>query len=78
MMRSFVFKVLAALGLALVLTGPAAADKGGVVRFAALPTGGPGLPEGLAADAKGNIYVATFAFGVGANVIYDGNGRIRT
>src|SRR5205823_3418454 len=35
------------------------ADEGGVVRFATLPPG-PGHPEGIAADAKGNIYVATF------------------
>ena len=37
------------------------ADEGGVVRFATLPPG-PGHPEGIAADAKGNIYVATFDF----------------
>lgn len=79
-MRSLVSKVLAALGLVLVLTGPAAADKGGVIRFATLPTAGPGFPEGLAADAKGNIYVATFDFGVGANAIYvfGANGRLST
>jgi len=70
MMRTIVWRFLAALGLALVLIGPAAADKGGVVRFATLPTAGPGLPEGLATDANGNIYVATFDFGAATNVVH--------
>ncbi len=70
-MRTIVLRFLAALGLALFWIGPAAADKGGVVRFATLPSPGPGFPEGLAADAKGNIYVATFDFGAGVtNVIH--------
>jgi sugar lactone lactonase YvrE len=33
-----------------------------VERFATLPKPGPGFPEGIAADADGNIYVATFDF----------------
>jgi DNA-binding beta-propeller fold protein YncE len=36
------------------------ADSEGVVRFATLPPGAPGHPEGLAADAAGNIYAASF------------------
>lgn len=55
--------------LALLLTGslaitgalPAHADRNGVTRFATLPPGA-GHPEGLAADQRGNIYVATFDF----------------
>ena len=69
-MRTSFWRFLAAFGLALALTVPAAADKGGIARFATLPTSGPGFPEGLAADAKGNIYVATFDFGAANNVIY--------
>jgi sugar lactone lactonase YvrE len=78
-MRLIIWKFLAAVGLAFVLTDPAAADKGGVVRFATLPVNGPGFPEGLAADSKGNIYVATFDFSPGVtNVIYvfGTNGRL--
>jgi DNA-binding beta-propeller fold protein YncE len=40
-----------------------------VVRFATLPKPGPGFPEGIAADAAGRIYVATFDFST-TNVIY--------
>ena len=47
---------------------PARADKGGVVRFATLPPGA-GHPEGIAADRRGNIYVATFDF-TSPNVIH--------
>jgi sugar lactone lactonase YvrE len=50
------------------LAVPAAADSGGVVRFATLPEG-PGFPEGIAADAAGNVYVATFDFTL-PNVIH--------
>lgn len=46
----------------------ALADKGGVTRFATLPSG-PGHPEGIAADQQGNIYVATFEFS-GTNLIH--------
>ena len=64
--------------LALGLPAPAAADAGGVVRFATLPKPGPGFPEGIAADARGNIYVATFDF-TQPNVIYvfGRNGRLQ-
>jgi len=78
-MRSPLWKLLAILGLACVLAAPAAADKGGVVRFGTLPANGPGFPEGLAADVQGNIYVATFDFGVDPNLVYvfGINGRVR-
>jgi sugar lactone lactonase YvrE len=53
------------------------ADSDGVVRFATLPKPGPGFPEGIAADWRGRIFVATFDFSVG-NVIYvfDRNGKV--
>jgi len=56
---------------------PALADDDGVVRFATLPKPGPGFPEGIAADAAGRIYVATFDFSQ-PNVIYifDRNGKV--
>ena len=70
-MRTISRKLLACLGLTFLLVGSAIADKGGVVRFATLPQPGPGFPEGIAADANGNIYVATFDFGAGVtNAIY--------
>lgn len=74
-MRKTIFSLLIALLLAV---GTASADKGGVVRFATLPPG-PGHPEGLAADAQGNIYVATFDFTT-TNVIhiFGPNGRLQT
>jgi sugar lactone lactonase YvrE len=46
----------------ILIPAPAAADADGVVRFATLPKPGPGFPEGIAADAAGRIYVATFDF----------------
>src|SRR5918992_5003673 len=48
---------------------PAAAHGDEAVRFATLPKPGPGFPEGIAADAAGRIYVATFDFTT-TNVIY--------
>jgi DNA-binding beta-propeller fold protein YncE len=58
------FKVsLLSLVLAMLTFGlpaPAAADEDGVVRFATLPKPGPRFPEGIAADARGRIFVATF------------------
>lgn len=62
--------VLPILGL-LLLAGaaPMRADESGVVRFATLPQNGPGHPEGIAADSRGNIYVASFEF-TEPNVIY--------
>jgi sugar lactone lactonase YvrE len=46
--------------LAVALPTPAVADHDGVVRFATLPKPGPGLPEGIAADKRGRIFVSTF------------------
>jgi sugar lactone lactonase YvrE len=72
------------LVLAVVTFGPtlpAAADEGGVVRFATLPKPGPGFPEGIAADKGGNIYVATFDLRAGVtNVIhvFARNGHLQT
>lgn len=63
--------------LAMGLVAPAAADHDGVVRFATLPKPGPGFPEGIAADHRGRIFVATFDFS-NPNVIYvlDRNGKV--
>jgi sugar lactone lactonase YvrE len=63
--------------LAVGLATPAVADNDGVVRFATLPKPGPGFPEGIAADHRGRIFVATFDFG-NPNVIYifDRNGKV--
>lgn len=65
-------------GVLLVAAGPLHADHDGVVRFATLPQPGPGFPEGIAADAAGNVYVGTFDFGT-ANVIhiFGLSGRLR-
>src|SRR5256885_7662526 len=73
-MRKTFFSLLVIASL--LAAGAASADKGGVVRFATLPPG-PGHPEGIAADAKGNIYVATFDFST-TNVIhiFGNNGRL--
>ena len=50
-----------------------------VERFATLPKPGPGFPEGIAADADGNIYVATFDFTQTNNLyVFRRNGRLRT
>jgi sugar lactone lactonase YvrE len=52
---------------------------GGVVRFATLPSPGPGFPEGIAADRAGNIYVATFDFTQTNNLyVFGANGRRST
>ncbi|MGH2797536.1 MAG: NHL repeat-containing protein [Thermoleophilaceae bacterium] len=67
-MRRFVFALFATAVL-LLLAVPAQADPGGVSRFATLPPG-PGHPEGIAADASGNIYVATFEFPPATNKIH--------
>jgi len=68
------FFAVFALGAAM----PAAADDSdGVHRFATLPKPGPGFPEGIAADRRGRIFVATFDFTT-TNVIYifDRHGRL--
>ena len=67
-MRKIILAVLMMGLLPIGDTLPAYADRGGVVRFAILPAGA-GHPEGIAADAKGNIYVATFDFTT-TNVIH--------
>jgi DNA-binding beta-propeller fold protein YncE len=63
--------------LAIAFATPAVADHDGVVRFATLPKPGPGFPEGIAADHRGRIFVATFDFST-ANVIYifDRDGKV--
>jgi DNA-binding beta-propeller fold protein YncE len=63
--------------LVLGVATPALADDEGVVRFATLPKPGAGFPEGIAADAAGRIYVATFDFSQ-PNLIYvfDRNGKV--
>jgi sugar lactone lactonase YvrE len=63
--------------LAVGLATPAVADHDGVVRFATLPKPGPGFPEGIAADHRGRIFVATFDF-ANPNVIhiFDRNGKV--
>jgi sugar lactone lactonase YvrE len=63
--------------LAIAFATPVLADADGVVRFATLPKPGPGFPEGIAADDRGRIYVATFDFN-NPNVIYvlDRNGKV--
>ena len=67
MSKRLLFCLLAIFGI--VLAAPAAAHGDEAVRFATLPKPGPGFPEGIAADAAGRIYVATFDFST-TNVIY--------
>jgi sugar lactone lactonase YvrE len=68
--------VFALAGL-LVDSRPATADHG-VSRFATLPEGQPGHPEGIAADAAGNIYAASFDFsGVNNIYVFGPNGRLK-
>jgi sugar lactone lactonase YvrE len=75
-------RLLLSLCVAFVLVSiaqMAAADSGGVERFATLPKPGPGFPEGIAADQAGRIYVATFDFSTD-NVIhvFGRNGHLQT
>lgn len=67
MRRIMSFVALVSLTM-FAFTWPLAAGRDGVVRFATLPPG-PGNPEGIAADAQGNIYTASFDFS-GVNKIY--------
>ncbi|HEY8824862.1 MAG TPA: NHL repeat-containing protein [Candidatus Limnocylindria bacterium] len=70
--------LVAVFALAALLTdsAPAAADRG-VSRFATLPENQPGHPEGIAADAAGNIYAASFDFsGVNSIYVFGPNGRL--
>ena len=77
--RSFKF-ILALLAIALLLSFgvPVRAKEGGVSRFATLPPG-PGHPEGIAADAAGNTYAATFEFPPAPNKIhaFGPNGKLK-
>ena len=68
-MHRLISLVSAICSFLFLLALPASADKGGVVRFATLPASSPGHPEGIAADAGGNIYAATFSF-AGQNLIH--------
>lgn len=68
-MRRFVPFALLALLLAAAIGGAAYAGRDSVTRFATLPAGQPGHPEGIAADPRGNIYAASFDFS-GNNNIY--------
>jgi sugar lactone lactonase YvrE len=53
-------------------------DDGKVARFATLPKPGPGHPEGITADADGNIYVSTFDFSQPNNIyVFGRDGRLR-
>jgi sugar lactone lactonase YvrE len=55
----------------------ATADRG-VSRFATLPEGQPGHPEGIAADAAGNIYAASLDFSGTNNIyVFGSNGRLK-
>ena len=65
------------LPLVAVFSTGSLADSDGVVRFATLPKPGPGFPEGIAADSRGRIFVATFDFST-TNMIYifDRNGKV--
>src|SRR5437867_2261394 len=56
---------------------PATADRG-VKRFATLPAGQPGHPEGIAADAAGNIYAASFdSSGNNRVYVFGRNGQLK-
>jgi DNA-binding beta-propeller fold protein YncE len=61
--------------LAIGIATPAVADHDGVVRFATLPKPGPGLPEGIAADHHGRIFVSTFTANAVVH-IFDRNGKL--
>jgi sugar lactone lactonase YvrE len=57
---------------------PVQSDQDGVVRFATLPQSSPGNPEGIAADERRNIYVATFSFAAQNLIhIFGHNGRLQ-
>src|SRR5437870_4797222 len=69
---------LLVLVMLLAFAIPVQARDGGVSRFATLPPG-PGHPEGIAADAAGNIYAATFEFPPAPNKIhaFGPNGKLK-
>src|SRR5437588_6753878 len=77
MHRLVIVFVALALALLALAAQPASADRG-VVRFATLPAGQPGHPEGIAADAAGNIYAASFDFSGNNNIyVFGSNGRLK-
>ena len=77
MRKLIVLVALLALAALLADSRPATADRG-VSRFATLPANQPGHPEGIAADAAGNIYAASFDFsGVNNIYVFGSNGRLK-
>lgn len=77
MRRLIALVAVVALAALLADSQPATADRG-VSRFATLPEGQPGHPEGLAADAAGNIYAASLEFsGVNNIYVFGPNGRLK-
>lgn len=68
---------VAVLAVALFAGSQEASGDRGVSRFATLPAGQPGHPEGIAADAAGNIYAASFDFsGVNNIYVFGRNGKL--
>src|SRR5687768_18257070 len=80
MFKRFLALLLPIVGVfAFAAAAPTLANDDGVVRFATLPKPGPGFPEGIAADAAGRIYVATFDFSQPNFVyIFDRAGHVET
>ena len=77
MRKLIVFVAVLALAAFLADSQSATADRG-VSRFATLPAGQPGHPEGIAADAAGNIYAASFDFSGNNNIyVFGSNGRLK-
>lgn len=75
-------RVLPLMLVLLAVIAPAAAawDRGQVTTFATLPAGGT-HPEGITVDAKGNVYVTTFAVagtssGTGQLFVFDSKGKL--
>ncbi len=81
MKKSVVFSVLLFLAPAFVGTASAndevIVDPNAASVFAELPPGVP-FPEGITADADGNIYVSTFIFGPGNQILkFDSSGTLQ-
>jgi len=79
---TYVIRLLVLVFLVLGLAVPPALawDRGEVTTFATLPPGAS-HPEGITVDAKGNVYVATFAVagtssGTGQIFVYDPKGKL--
>jgi len=77
-MRRLFLTIIVTGSLLFLMPFFAHSDQDGVVRFATLPKRSPGHPEGIAADEKRNIYVATFDFAA-QNIIhiFGRNGRLQ-